>query len=40
MHVIEGECLVEDVIVDAVVSLINSCDGWYVRHWEELLVNC
>ena len=39
MHVVEGERLIENVIMDAVGGLVDSCDSRDMRHWEELLVD-
>lgn len=39
MHVVEGERLIENVIMDAVCGLVDACDSRDMRHWEELLVD-
>ena len=39
MHVVEGECLIKDVIMDAVGGLVDACNSRDMRHWEELLVD-
>ena len=37
VHRIKGQRLIEDVIVDAVIGLVDSGDGGDVRHREDLL---
>ena len=37
VHGVESQRLIEDMVVDAVIGLVDSSNGWDVRNWEHLL---
>ena len=39
VHSVEGQGLIEDVVVNAEICLVHSCDCWNIRDWEELFAD-